>query len=68
MFLGPVWPLPLSTRGTIGFFLSREKAKNALFCGAKVVAFRAFYEYENQEFQGNKKGFEGQNEVKSCLF
>ena len=34
--------------------------------GAKVVAFRAFY--DKQEFQGNKKGFEGQTEVKLCLF
>ena len=32
------------------------------------TAFRAFYEYANQEFQGHKRGFEGQKEAKSCLF
>ena len=65
VFLGPVRPLPLSTRGTIVF--KARNSKKSSFFGAKIVAFRAFYEYEG--FSGSQKRvLRAKKEAKSCLF
>ena len=59
VFLGPVRPLPLSTRGTIVFFKARNSKKSS-FLGQKSSVSSVLRIRKNQEFQGHKKGFEGQ--------